>query len=303
LADRLIVRQIPVLGGVYRSAAEGCAEALYRAPWTEAAFVHLSRRWWNVPAVGRFMRSVSYRLAERLFDSGCGIREIVLGGVPLHLDVGEWTTTGHYFANVTYEPATVRYLQTHLAEGDVFVDVGANSGYFTLIAAGLVGPRGRVVAFEPNPAVRERLELNVARNGFQDRADIATCALSDQTAVDVPLFVPEHDGFATLVPTLAPAASYVSSAGAIRIRTCPFDDWLAATAIDTVALMKIDVEGAEAQVLAGMRASLAAGRIRRLVLETAWEGPSHQQLVACGFTPECLESVGPLDNIAYTTKR
>jgi hypothetical protein len=48
---------------------------------------------------------------------------------------------------------------------------------------------------------------------------------------------------------------------------------LAATAIDTVALMKIDVEGAKAQVLAGMRASLAAGRIRRLVLETAWEGP------------------------------
>jgi FkbM family methyltransferase len=297
------VRDVLKLGGAYRFAAEGCAEALYRAPWTEAAFVRLSRRWWSVPAVGRFIRSVSYRLAERLFDSGRGVREIVLGGVPLHLDVGEWTTTGHYFANVTYEPATVRYLQAHLAEGDVFVDVGANSGYFTLIACGLVGPCGRVVAFEPNPAVRERLELNVARNAFDDRVDIAACALSDRTADGVPLFVPEHDGFATLVPELTPAASYVSTAGAISIRTRAFDDWLAATDIEQVSLMKIDVEGGEAQVLAGMRASLAAGRIRRLVLETAWEGPAHQELVAFDFIPERLESVGPLDNIAYTNNR
>ena len=105
------------------------------------------------------------------------------------------------------------------------------------------------------------------------------------------------------MPTLAPAASYVSSAGAIRIRTCTFDDWLAATAIDTVALMKIDVEGAEAQVLAGMRASLAAGRIRRLVLETAWEGPSHAASWSPLVLPQSTRGVGPLDNIAYTIKR
>ena len=72
-------------------------------------------------------------VCHAVWPNGCstadrGIREIVLGGVPLHLDVGEWTTTGRHFANVTYEPATVRYLQTHLAERDVFVDVGANSG-------------------------------------------------------------------------------------------------------------------------------------------------------------------------------
>jgi hypothetical protein len=58
-----------------------------------------------------------------------------------------------------------------------------------------------------------------------------------------------------------------------------------------------------AVLLAGMRASLAAGRVSRLVLETAWEGPAHQQLVAFGFTPERFESVGPLDNISYTNTR
>ena len=96
-------------------------------------------------------------MADRLSAKGIGTRDVVLGGVPLRLDVGEWTTTGYYFANVPYEPATVRYLASHLAAGDVFVDVGANSGYFTMIAAGLVGSSGRVVAFEPNPEVRGRL--------------------------------------------------------------------------------------------------------------------------------------------------
>jgi FkbM family methyltransferase len=194
----------------------------------------------------------------------------------------------------------VRYLQANLAEGDVFVDVGANSGYFTLIAAGLVGAGGRVAAFEPNPAVRHRLELNVARNVFEDRVDIETCALSDRSADDVPLFVPEHDGFASLVPSVAPAADYLSTAGAINIRTTTFDEWLAGTSIAQVALMKVDVEGAEQQVVAGMQASIATGRIRRLVLETAWEGLVHRQLVALGYAPERLENVGPLDNIAYT---
>lgn len=140
------------------------------------------------------------------------------------------------------------------------------------------------------------------RNAFQDRVDIAACALSDRTADDVPLFVPEHDGFATLVPTQTPAASYVASAGAISVRTHTFDEWLGATDIEKVALMKIDVECAEDQVLTGMCASLAAGRISRLVLETSWASPAHQRLVDYGFIPERLESVGPTDNIAYATK-
>jgi hypothetical protein len=46
----------------------------------------------NVPAVGRFIRSVAHRLADRLFANGTGVRDTVLAGVPLRLDVGRWTT-------------------------------------------------------------------------------------------------------------------------------------------------------------------------------------------------------------------
>ena len=234
--------------------------------------------------------------------TGRGIRDVALEGVPLRLDVGDWTTSGYYFAAEPYEPATMKYLADQLKPGRVFVDVGANSGYFTLLAAGLVGPAGRVIAFEPNPSVRERLERNIDRNGFRDRVRVSPCALSDRSEEHVPLFVPEHDGFATLVPTLTHAHSYLAGAPAIDVRTSTFDDWIATSGLDVVSLVKIDVEGAEARVLAGMTASLAAGRIERIVLETAWDSPAHRTLIAHGYVPVRLESVGPVDNIAYTAR-
>lgn len=291
---------VEVLGGFYRMAADGCAAALYRARWAESVFVRISRHGWNVPAAGRFIRSVAHRLAKRLFDTGRGVRTVTIAGVPLRLDVGEWTTVGQYFANEVYEPVTVDCLTTHLRAGDVFVDVGANSGYFAVLASALVGPTGRVVAFEPNPVVRRRLEQNIDRNGGRDRVAIEACALSDRTADSVRLYVPAHDGFATLVPDQTHASSYLSGASSIDVRTTTFDDWYAASRLCPISLMKIDVEGAEPQVLSGMTRTLAAGRIARIILETAWDGDAHRQLVRHGYTPERLESVGPVDNIAYT---
>src|SRR4029077_20738874 len=133
--------------------------------------------------------------------------------------------------------------------GDVCVDVGANSGYFTVLAAALVGAGGRVVAFEPNPAVRRRLTQNIDRNRFRDRVRVETCALSERSAEHVSLYVPEHDGFATLVPEKTHAQSYVAGAPAIHVSASTFDDWLKTSSIDRIALVKIDVEGAELQVL------------------------------------------------------
>jgi FkbM family methyltransferase len=287
------------LGAAYRAAANGCAAVLSEARWAERLFVPVSRSCWNVPAAGRFIRSVAYRLADRLFANGTGVRDVVLAGVPLRLDVGHWTTREYYFADAMYEPMTVRHLASLLRTGDVFVDAGANSGYFTLLAAGIVGSAGRVVAFEPNPAVRERLAQNVHRNGFDDRVEIAACALSDRNAERVPLFVPLYDGLATLVPDRTHAASAVAGAPAIDVAIRTFDDWLAASSIKTVTLMKIDVEGAEMEVLAGMRSSLASRRVRHVILETAVDSPAHRLLVELGFQATHLETSGPVANIAY----
>jgi hypothetical protein len=125
---------------------------------------------------------------------------------------------------------------------------------------------------------------------------------SDRSAERVLLYIPEHDGFATLALHETHAASYVAGASAIDVTTRTFDDWLAASSIK-VALMKIDVEGAEMSVLAGMRTALAAGRVRRVILETGTDSAAHRLLVNQGFRPSHIESVGPVDNIAYAFGR
>src|SRR6187402_230919 len=63
-----------------------------------------------------------------------------------------------------YEFAVSALLRAFLAPGDVFVDVGANIGYDTVLAASLVGERGLVLSFEPSPRIRSRLERNVTLN-------------------------------------------------------------------------------------------------------------------------------------------
>jgi len=302
-SDTTEVENRTALAAAYRLGASACAEVIFRASWLEPMFVRASRRWWKAPALGRFIRSVAYRLADRLFETGRGIRTISIGGASFRVDVGEWTTSGLYFANVVYEPATVQYLVDHLRPGGVFVDIGANSGYFTLLAAARVGEAGRVVAFEPNPAVRMRLLSSVERNNVHRRVRVESCALGDRSADRVPLYVPEHDGFATLMPEQTHAHSYVAGAAAIDVTVRTFDEWITDAAIDEVSLVKIDVEGAEPQVLAGMRKTLAAGRIARIVLETAWNSAAHRLLIDHGYQPTRLESVGPVDNIAYVSPR
>ena len=111
-----------------------------------------------------------------------------------------------------------------LGEGDVFVDIGANSGYFSVLAALSVGARGRVFAFEPNPDVRLQLERHVELNAIADRVTISELALSDEDRDDVRLFVscwPENDGIASLTPaaeTLARGGLRADTSIAVRVR-------------------------------------------------------------------------------------
>ena len=77
-----------------------------------------------------------------------------------------------------YEPQETLILGHLLRPRDVFVDVGANWGYFTLLGAHLVGPHGRVLGVEADPHACRALERNIARNRLQ-RVDIVHAAASD----------------------------------------------------------------------------------------------------------------------------
>ena len=264
----------------------------------------IGRRVWSMPGVGRFYRSAAHRVAQRITRAGTPFRRLSVCGTPVVLDATEFTTLALYFGGLVYEAATTKYLAGHLAPGNVFVDIGANHGYFSMLAAARVGPAGRVMAFEPNPAVFAQLQKHVALNGFESRVTASQMALSDASDPAARFFVsqvPTNSGLSSLTPPAETlAGGGLSEAHTIPVRVDTFDNWFAASGLDHVDLMKIDVEGAEARVVAGMRATLASGVITAIICETVWGSPAHVALSAAGYEPAMLDPVGSLSNVLYS---
>jgi len=289
------------LGKPYRAVVSGLAAVLFCVPPLEPLFVAVSRRLWSTPTLGRIVRSTAHRLVDRLRGSGREYRAITIAGITLKADVTHWLFTSWYFADVGYEPDTLRYLSTQLPAAGTFVDIGSNAGLMTLVAARLVGPRGRVFAFEPNPPVFTELTTLVTRNGFDDRVRASPLAMSDANGRATLHVTPVLSGLSSMVPDEAPATASLRAADSytVDIQTRRFDDWVKNTGVNQIDLVKIDVEGAEDRVLNGMRESLAAGRITRLICETPVGSVAHHILLAHGYAATELESWGDIKNYAY----
>jgi FkbM family methyltransferase len=290
--------------GLYRAAAEGCAEVVARVPALEGPFVRLGAHVWSRPGIGRFYQSAAYRVAGRIRRAGARFRPLVVCGTPLLLDATEFTTLGLYFGGVVYEAATTAYVSRHLVPGAVFVDVGANHGYFSMLAAARVGAGGRVVAFEPNPAVFAQLAEHVRLNLFESRVTLVPMALSDASAEALPFYVSQalnNSGLSSLTPSAAILeGGDLSETHTIPVRVDTFDNWFVTSGLDRIDLVKIDVEGAEARVVAGMRTALASGAVEALICETVWGSPAHEALCEAGYEPRVLDPVGNLSNILYS---
>src|SRR5262245_31378322 len=143
-----------------------------------------------------------------------------------------------------------------LRAGDRAVDVGANIGYMTSLFATRVGPRGWVDAFEPHPRIRERLQRNVARlKGDVAAAHVTVhgCALGERAGA-ARLLEPEIFGLNEGAATVA--WSDDEPAIGFDVEMARLD---AILDVERIALLKVDVEGFEPQVLAGAERLLATG--------------------------------------------
>ena len=124
----------------------------------------------------------------RLRRQGDRFRFVEVRGHHLQVDITDRTGRMPYFYGTPYEENVTEAIVTALRPGDVFLDVGANIGYFTVLAARVVGAGGRVVAFEPHDGARAILEALVQRNDVSACVEIVPLALAG-AAGDVPLFV------------------------------------------------------------------------------------------------------------------
>ncbi len=139
-----------------------------------------------------------------------------------------------------------------LAPGDVFVDGGANVGLFTLVAADRVGPTGKVVAFEPGRTVRLRLLENVVLNGLS-QVEVIPFALS--SAAGQASFRVFDAGGAGL-NHLSPGENKEEGGGIETVALTTLDAMLIPRDLTRLALIKLDLEGAEHHALMGAAAIL-----------------------------------------------
>ena len=162
-----------------------------------------------------------------------------------------------------YEAQETALLNATLRPGMTFVDVGANWGYFTLIAAHLVGSEGRVLSLEPDPRLFTRLSECVERNGLSQVSPLQIAAAAEAGTLNLSGYDESSDNFGLSRIAGADNASGVEFAIAAR----PVDDVLAEAGVDSVDLLKMDIEGYEGFALAGMERALREHRIKRIILE------------------------------------
>ena len=199
-------------------------------------------------------RNVSRPLARRLHAT---LDVPVDGGFRMRVDTGD-IIGASLATRRLWEPHVTRLFPKLLSEGDVFADVGAHIGYYTLIASTIVGPTGRVYALEPHSANRRLLEANVRRNDATNVRILAVAA--GARPGDGVLFMP-HSGDAARMSLTAPGRAEEQS-----VSILPLADIVASDDVRRLSLIKIDVEGYEDRVLEGLERLLSGGAARPSIL-------------------------------------
>jgi FkbM family methyltransferase len=180
-------------------------------------------------------------------------------GYRMRLDISDYHQRGAYFYSGLLDASVDLCILHALSAGDTFIDVGANIGMMTMLAAHAVGPEGRIIAFEPNPDVYERLLWHISENRLA-QVRPHQLALSDHDAI-MQLTVPPtgNTGAATLGALPARHQGRIGATYEVAVRVG--DEVLAEESLtDAPLFIKLDVEGHEVAALRGLRDTIRKHR-------------------------------------------
>jgi FkbM family methyltransferase len=173
-----------------------------------------------------------------------------------------------YAISREWESATTKLFKKLVKEGDTIIDLGANIGYFTLLAARLVGEKGRVYSFEPEPKNFKYLKKNIELNGYKNVFP-QNKAVSDKNG-KIKLYIchydsghhtiNQHKGIDSCKPDFKDKEEFV------EIETVRLDDFLEGRE-QKVDVMKIDIEGAEMLALSGMDKTIKQNKTLKIFVE------------------------------------
>jgi FkbM family methyltransferase len=174
-----------------------------------------------------------------------------------------------------YERPETRFFCRACRENMVFLDVGANVGYYTALAMRRVGERGQVIALEPDPQSFHYLKQTVAANGGRNVVCLQKAAALESGTLKLYLSSDNHGDNRLYWNELCDTSCDVEVA--------PVDSILSDSGVGSVDLVKMDVQGFEGQVLAGMRETIRRAR-NLIILSEFWP----HGLRSAGTDPKAL---------------
>ena len=224
-------------------------------------------------AIGRYLR---WQLTSR-FRSGPIVIDFV-DGARLVLRRGQSGATGNLYAGL-HEYPEMAFVLHALRPGDLFIDVGANVGSYTVLAAAVA--RANCIAIEPSPESLEGLRENIDINGISSRVDLIPAAAGSST------------GTVRLSVGLGPMNHVLPDANGEDAMLVDVTTVDRATEGRAPTIMKIDAEGWEREVLEGAKATLRHPEILAVIMETDGfeervgtnSGRAHRIVLDAGFTP------------------
>lgn len=183
----------------------------------------------------------------------------ILGPYKFYCDPDDRGISPHILLDGYWEPRTTEAIVDRLKPGMTAIDAGANLGYFTVLMGLLVGPRGRVLSFEPIADSVRRIEGSLLINGLTARTEVHSDALADVDGRDVTIVIPGNFAGGAHVSRGGDGPEPRMQAKTRRLDSVP-------GAMDAV-LIKIDTEGMEEAIWRGMRIMIAGPALRYIVVE------------------------------------
>lgn len=170
-----------------------------------------------------------------------------------------------------YCPEFSWFLVNNLKVGDFFIDVGAHIGYYSMLAASIVGGKGKIIAFEPNTQNYQQLLEHISINSFNSIIIAENSAVSDKPG-NVVFIKSKNDGGHSIVMGNAILEEHTTT------KAVCLDDYFPIIVNHNAGIIKIDTEGAEYLVLKGAESFLSSARVKFLYCEHNYHGLKQQGL-------------------------
>jgi FkbM family methyltransferase len=188
-------------------------------------------------------------------------------GHKMYVDTRDVSLAPHILLDGKWEDWITAVFRRLVRPGMNVVDIGANMGWYSVIAADLIGQEGKLVSFEANPALKDIVFRNLMINGFFERSKVESKAVySDSRQMEFLAFQ-KYLGASSFFVTPELASQFGDAVEVLKIDTVSLDDYFPKSS--RVDFVKIDAEGAEPHILKGSVRVLSENPDMKMMLEFA----------------------------------